>query len=137
MSKLPQLKRLVVDDFQDQKSWISKLFLVVNPFMESMVGCLNQAITVRENMAADILSVTFSSVPTPSAPLIVGWKQRSIPISIHVGKCVRLDGASFTATAAIGIQWAWTEKGLAITNLLGVVPNQSNKYILTLVCFTG
>ena len=138
MSRLPQLKRLVIEDFQEQKSWIQKLFLVLNPFMEALVQCLNQSLTIRDNFAGDILQVTFSYVPSYSKPLIVGWSQKSKPVSIHVGNCVRVDGANVTAfTGTIGIMWNWTDKGLGITSITGITPSTADKYVLTLVAFTG
>lgn len=137
MAKIPQVRRLQIEDFQSQKSWISKLFLPLNVFMESVATALNQNLTLKDNMAADIKTVTFSSVPTAAAPAPVAWTLKVAPVAIFVGQVARLDGTAFTVSADVGIQWTFGQNGLQIINLVGIIPTSSAQYTLTLVAFTG
>ena len=137
MSKIPQIKRLVLEDFPEQKSWIARLFLPLNTFMESVVTAFNKNLTIAGNMAGDIKVVTLSSSPSATAPFLVPWSLSASPKSIHIGKVERVDKAAFVLSVAPAIQWRYDSYGLAITNLLGVVPTSAVQYNLTLVIFTG
>ncbi len=131
MSRLPQLKRLVAEDFPDQKAWIRPLFSVINSFMESVVATLDRAVTVSENLEAEIKTVTFTSVPTASNPVTLSWGFTASPTALVVGNIV---GA--TLSNAVSIQWTYGGEGLRITNLIGVTPTSTSPISLTLVCFT-
>jgi hypothetical protein len=137
MATLPTVRRLVVEDFQQEKKWIGKLFDPVNNFMESVLSAFNRNLTLKENLAADIVSVTLSSVPTATTPAPVAWALRRAPVAIFVGQVARADGAAFTLSAAVGVQWEFGTKGLQITNLVGLTPTNSAQYTLALVAFTG
>lgn len=137
MSKIPQIKRLVTEDFQEQKSWINKLFLPLNTFMESVFSALNKNLTITDNMAAEVKVVQFSSVPSFANPLPLSWTLNRAPTAIVVANAQLVTGANFVLTQAVTVQWAWTATGLQITNLLGVTPTSSNLYNVTLVIFTG
>lgn len=137
MAKLPQIKRLVTEDFMDQKSWISRLFMPLNTFMESVITAFNRNLTLTENLSADIKTVLFTTVPTGTSPVNVAWTLKHAPVAIMIGQISRLDAAAFTLTVAPAIQWSWTTSGLQITNLIGVTPSSAVPYNLTLVCFTG
>lgn len=138
MSELPQIRRLLVEDFMEQKEWISKLFIPLNNFMDGTFGALNRGITLRQNMAADIKVVTVNRVPTAADYIGVPWTIPQKPISVHVGRIVRTDNTAVVLAAAIQIQWEYdTNKGLRLTNLLGVTPTATATYDLTLAIFTG
>lgn len=137
MAQLPPVRRLVVEDFQQEKKWIGKLFQPLNTFMEQTLSAFARNLTLKENVAADILTVTLSSVPTLASPAAIAWSLKKAPVAIFVGTASRLDGASFTASAAIWIQWQFGASGLQITNLVGITPTSSIQYSLTLVAFTG
>jgi hypothetical protein len=137
VSKLPQIRRLVLEDFMEQKSWIARLFLPLNTFMESVVTALNKNLTITENFNGEVKVVTLTSVPTAANPLKVAYNLKAAPVSIHIGQVSRFDGAAFALTVAPAIQWIWTSSGLEITNLLGIVPTSAVRYDLTLVILTG
>lgn len=138
MSELPQIRRLLVEDFLEQKNWISKLFIPLNSFMDSIFTCFNRGITIRQNMAADIKVVTLDKVPSAADSQKILWTLPQAPISVHVGNIRRTDGTVFALAAPIQIQWTYDNgAGLALTNLLGVTPSSTATYDLTLVIFTG
>jgi hypothetical protein len=138
MSELPQIRRLLVEDFLEQKEWISKLFIPLNTFMDGTFTALNRGITLRQNMAADIKVVTLNRVPTATDYASVAWTIPQKPISLHVGRIVRTDNTAITLAAAIQVQWDYDiNKGLRLTNLIGVTPTSTATIDLTLVIFTG
>lgn len=138
MSQLPQIRRLLVEDFIDQKDWIAKLFTPINVFMDGTFGALNKSITLRENMAADYKKVTVGFVPTVDKPIAVSWDLPVPPISVHVGNVTKTDFTDFTLTTAVQVQWKYDNKqGFRLTNLVGITPTNATQYTLTLICFTG
>ncbi len=136
MAKIPPLQRLGVEDFPEQAAWIGKLLQPVNTSNESVVSALDRRLTLRENLAADIRTVVFETVPTATSPLKVAWTQSNRPESVQVGNVRRMDGAAFTITNAVQVQWEYTDS-LRITNIVGITPSGTTKYLVTLVIFTG
>jgi hypothetical protein len=138
MSKLPQVKKLLVEDFLEQKDWISKLFQPLNLFMDGVLSILNRGLTIKENLQADIKTVTLDRVPTEENPMNVQWGLKYAPVSVHIGNIAKERFSSFNLAAAVNIQWLYDgQKGLRITNIVGLTPTGTDKYILTLVIFTG
>ena len=138
MSQLPQVRRLLVEDFMEQKDWISKLFTPLNTLMDGIITSLTKGITLRENCAADIITVKLDRVPTDTDSIGLPWTISQSPISLHVGNITRVDGGNILLTAAVGVQWRFFgAKGLQLTNIVGIVPSTTDKYYLTLVAFTG
>ena len=131
MAVLPQIRRLMVDDFKNQKEWIRPLFYVLNQFMEATINALNHGLTLNANCAASIVTVNLTTVPTASSPVSVPWNLQTQPTAIHIGNI-----AGATITAAVEIQWTYNA-GLKITNLVGVTPTNTAPITLTLTCFTG
>ena len=138
MSELPQIRRLLVEDFLEQKDWISKLFIPLNNFMDGTFTALNRGVTLRQNMAADIKVVTLNRVPTATDYASVAWNLPQPPISLHVGRIARTDNTAVVLAAAVQVQWEYdTRKGLRLTNLIGLTPTSTATYDLTLAIFTG
>ena len=138
MSQLPQIRRLLVEDFMEQKDWISKLFTPLNSFMEGTVGVLTKGVSLVDNCTADLQTITISTVPTVAVPIQLAWKLPIAPKSIHVGNVQRTTFVDFTLSAAVGVQWTWDSKnGLRLVNLFGITPTNATQYLLTLVIFAG
>jgi hypothetical protein len=139
MSKLPQMRRLLVEDFLDQKEWIGNLFTPLNVFMDGVVASLTNGISVRDNCAGDIVTLVTTRVPTVADPIIVGWNQKfGSPTAVYIGNVARVDGKTFALTATPGIQWNYVSKsGIIVTNLFGVVPSLVDKFNITYVIFAG
>lgn len=139
MSKLPQIKRLFIEDFVDQKEWIERLITPLNGFMDGVMICLNKGISVKDNCSGDIIKQTVLSVPSETSPLTIPWDiKRGTPVALYIGDVKRADGTSFTLATAVFAQWKYAGKdGIIITNLLGITPTTDLKYNLTFVIFTG
>lgn len=138
MSDLPQTRRILVEDFPEQKKWIENLLTPLNNFMESTYLAFDRNLTIRQNMAADIRVVVVDRVPTATNYISVLWTLKSSPISVHLGRIQRADNNALVLANAIQIDWDFDRKlGLRLTNLIGITPDPDNRYNLTLVIFTG
>lgn len=130
--KIPKLARLLAEDFADQTGWIEKLIGPLNSYSEFVSSALAKGLTLTDNMAADIKTVEVSG--TWPVKVAIGFR----PLTVLVGNCYRTDGASFTASAAIGIQWQYNQSGqLQIDGVFGITPSVSDKYKLVLECKAG
>lgn len=54
MAKIPTIRRLSLEDFSSQKSWISPLIEILNSFIINVIQALNRQLTISENMLAQI-----------------------------------------------------------------------------------
>jgi hypothetical protein len=138
MSELPQIRRLLVEDFLEQKDWISKLFIPLNNFMDGTFAALNRGVSLRQNMAADIKVVTLNRVPTALDYASVAWNIPQKPIAVHVGRVQRTDNTAVVLASVVQVQWEYDlTKGFRLTNLIGLTPTSTATYDLTLTIFTG
>jgi hypothetical protein len=134
MATLPPVQRLVTEDFADQKKWIGKLLLPLNDFMESVYRALNQGLTVKENLAADVRTVEVDG----TYPLKLSWSLKSKPVAVVVGNVARSDGTALSLVDAVGVRWSYNQQSqLQIDQVVGITPSASTKYKLTLVSITG
>jgi hypothetical protein len=138
MATLPQVKRLNVEDFSSQQSWIGKLFLVLNTFMDGVTNALNNSLTLGANTTSQISSLTVNAIPSVSTPLKPAWKGKTSPSGVIVIQCIPTNLSFVAQTSPTGIQWIYDAKnGLQITNLIGVTPTNSLPYTLTLLIVGG
>lgn len=138
MASLPPIRKLYLEDYSTQKSWIGPLLIILNTFMSSVVSALTKQLTLIDNTTSDIKTVTLAGVPTSTAPVSVSWTKQLTPIAVIVGN-VKLTSGSFTLSSAVSVQWAMSQdnRSLQITNVVGITPTQTNQYVLTLVCIAG
>lgn len=150
MAGLPPLRRLLIEDFPDQKKWIGPLLLVVNNFFEAVVGALNKSLSIVQNTTSDLKAVVLSNVPTPNTsggaagPTSVAWSKNSAPVAVLVGNVTQFTGnplqaTTFTLSSAVQVQWSMSQDGksLQITGVAGITPSSSTQYALTLICIAG
>ena len=137
MAKIPPIRRLSVEDFKEQAEWIERLITPINDYFERTTTALNRNLTIAENFAGDIRTVTIDG----TYPLKLSWSLSARPTAVLVGGIARTTGASFTQTSALQVTWQFNQAGqLQIDSLLGTLnpaPSASDKYRLTLVCLTG
>lgn len=138
MASLPPIRKLYLEDFPSQKTWISPFLLTMNQFMTTVVTALSKGITLVDNTTSDIKYITLNSVPTADAPASVAWTKTQIPIAVLVGNIQTTSGTP-VLTNAVQIQWAMSSSNssLQITNVIGITPSDTEKYVLTLVCIAG
>lgn len=135
MANLPQIRRLLIEDFASQKKWISPLLLVLNSFMEAVVNALNKSLTLAANTTGDVRTVILAG----TLPVSTTWSKPQTPTAVLVGNVQLVGGAAVSPSAAVWVQWAMSSDGksLQVTSIFGVTPTTSNQYVLTLVCLTG
>lgn len=139
MAVLPPIRKLYIEDYTSQKSWIGPFLIVMNTFMTTVVSALTKNLTLVDNTTSDLKYIQLSSVPTTTAPASVAWTKQIIPIAVLVGNIRLSTGAAVTLSAAVQVQWQMSSdnKSLQITNIVGVTPTATSQYILTLVCIAG
>lgn len=134
MAQVPSKRRLVVEDFKSQISWIDKLIQPINEYMDSTTAALNKSLTIRDNFAGDIRTVELAG----TWPVKLSWNLAARPVAVLVGNTVKSSGDSFTLSAAVQVQWSFNQSGqLQIDGIVGVTPSSSVKYKVTLVILTG
>lgn len=139
MAVLPPIRKLYIEDYASQKSWIGPFLIVMNTFMTTVVSALTKNLTLVDNTTSDIKYIQLSGIPTATAPVSVAWTKSIIPSSVLIGNIRLSTGASFTLSSAVQVQWQMSSdnKSLQITNIVGVTPAATSQYILTLVCIAG
>ncbi len=132
MAAIPPIRRLLLEDFPTQKSWISPLILVFNTFAESVVSSFNKNLTIPENTTGDIKTVTLSG----TLPVSVAWTKPARPSAVIVGNVSLTSGADVTLSAALGITWGMSDDGksIQVDSVFGIAPSTTLKYVLTLIC---
>lgn len=135
MAKLPQIRKVLLEDVKSQKSWIQPLLLSLNTFMEQMVAALNKNLTIGENTTGQVDDVTLAG----AWPVNYSWTKSQTPVAVIVGNVVRADGSSFTLSSAVQPQWAMSADGksVQISGVTGITPSGATQYVLTLVTLTG
>jgi hypothetical protein len=132
--KLPQQRRILVEEFQQQKSWIAKLILPINKFFEDILRGLNKGITIFENMDGEVIEVETSG----TYPIDIRWTRPAPPKICFLGRCTRVDGESETFTDPLYLDWEYTASGsFRIKGIPGLSASESDKYNLVLVCLIG
>jgi hypothetical protein len=110
------------------------MFLVLNNFMETVVDGINRGLTVTDNMVGSILTQSFTSLPSLSIPISIGWSQSLIPTVVLVGK---VSGGSVSASPGVSWQMNSANTAILITGLFGVsTPTTSAPITLTFVILT-
>ena len=134
MARIPPLQRFSQEDFPDQNTWIDRLLQPLNAFFERITAVLNKGITVTDNMAGAMVTVELNG----TWPVRVAWSLEQRPVSVLVGNVYRSDGASFTLTDAVQVQWQFNQAGqLQIDGVTGITPTSGTKYKVLLECKTG
>ncbi len=134
MAKIPPISRVSQEDFPEQASWIGRLIDPINSFVERTVAVLNKGLTVGDNMAGAMKLVEVNG----TWPVKVAWELSARPMSVLVGNVYRTDGASFSLTDAVQVQWQFNQSGqLQIDGVTGITPSSADKYKVLLECKTG
>lgn len=133
MAVIPPLRRLATEDFSGQ-SWADKLVSPLNSFMESVRAMFINGLTVSENMSGTIRTVELDG----NFPTKFVWPLADKPRSVLVGDVYKSDGSTFTLSAAVQVQWSFTQnRELSIDAVTGITPSSTTKYKVTLECKTG
>lgn len=139
MAALPPIRKLYIEDYASQKSWIGPFLIILNTFMTAVVTALTKNLTLIDNTTSDVKYITLSGVPTAALPTSVAWTKTVVPLAVLVGNTRLTSGGAFTLSSAVQIQWQMSadNKSLQVVNVVGVTPTTAAPYLLTLVCIAG
>lgn len=129
MSKLPRQSKILPSDFPDQK-WMPKFLAQLNGFMEDVTRALNKNLTLKENLAAEIMTVSIDG----TFPLDVLWANKAYPTAAWIGQCREASGSHTTFTDPLYLDWEMSSRGLfRINNIAGLSASPSAVYSVTIM----
>lgn len=140
MASLPQIKRIVKEDFsEDDRALIDKLSFSLNPFMEQVVDALTKKINT-DNLSREIKQISVVTVVASSIPVSLIQIKTDLPskiIGINCIRCENLDSPAIITTSAPFLFFTQKNDIIVISNVLGLTASASNplnsyKYRLTL-----
>jgi len=116
MSKLTP-KKLTVEDFTEQQSWIGKLLQPLNDFFSQVYQGWNNGITVEENLHQEFRDLKFT-VDSTTFPIKVKSKFSVYPKSLTIVYCQDSTGAG--PTAAPWASWTYNNGQIQISSITGL-----------------
>lgn len=116
-----------VEGFQDQKSWIGKLFGPLNQFILQVYQALQNNLTVSENLYQEILTYTVAN-ETSNFPIKLSAKFKQYPEAVTLIHCKATD-ATYPSAAPL-LQWDFNDGTLIINSISGLTA--SKKYTIKL-----
>jgi hypothetical protein len=140
VAKIPTLKKLLREDYPADVSWLGKLLLALNGFIEATVVALNNNLTIGDNIAGKMAQVTVYK--TQSVPVSFKWTYSLPPMALLIAAVRIKDGTSGqTIGQTLGIpEWYFdaTNTSVVITKFPGLtLPDANNSYIFTLIALPG
>jgi hypothetical protein len=136
MARLPNIKRLLTEDFREQNTWIGKLLQPLNQFMESVTTAFNKGLTVTENLDAQVASVTLTEGRVDAdTPVFFKSTCRGTPKGVLVSNALDVDNKGFTGPVSVIWSYVPDEKQVKITHVYGLAAS-GGKYTLTLFIHT-
>jgi hypothetical protein len=124
--KIPSFTRILVESLpSDVRKWVSALVDPLNSFMLSMKIGLNKGITINDNLAGAIKTLTVSGGA-------VEFAYGNNPKAVIIGNIVDLTTSGDAPTTGVGLSWGFTGTTIACT-FHGL--ETGHKYNITLVIF--
>lgn len=132
MARIPPTKRLLTEDFPDQKAWIGKLIQPLNQYMEIASAALNRGLNVSDNLDAQIETLTLTEGQTVRFKVTT----RARPLGVIISSHANLAGSSPSISAALYPVWEYipATNQIKISKIYGL--NSGEKYRLTLFIHT-
>lgn len=127
-------KKLMAEDFVEQKDWIAKLLQPFNQLLESLTSALNKQLTFNDNFDAMVTDVVVTEGFTDPVFLTVNTK--TVPRGVIISRAINVDDGDFGVSGALGLSWEYvhTTNQIKITSVYGL--DTSKKYRLTLFIHT-
>jgi hypothetical protein len=132
MSQLNQLPNLRVEDFPSEQGWINKLFVQLNPFIQSVSNLFNNNIDFSTNIKS--ISRVYDITDFQEFGFLWSFTD-SIPIDVRVIKATK--GTQQTPTILL-LAWSYntTTKQITISRMVEVngtsVSELSGRYQFTI-----
>lgn len=132
--QLPPVRRLLVEDFKTEETWIGKLLYPLNQVFQALSTGLQNGITFQENIASQIQTVNFN-YNTSELPIVFKLnKFSSTPIGIWIIKAK--DTSTVPQALSGGVfptDWEFdaVNNQIKINSISGLVSEQ--QYQLTMI----
>lgn len=126
MSKITS-QTFSVEGFQDQKSWIGKLFSPLNMFIQQIYQALQNNLTISDNLYQEIITYKLSN-ETSNFPLSLSAKYKQYPEAVMLIYCKATDGTYPSAVPLL--QWEFSDGTLTISSISGLTSGK--KYTIKL-----
>lgn len=122
------VQKFSVENFQDQKTWIDKLFGPLNNFMSQVYVAFNNQLTVADNLYMEFKSIVVVN-ETTNFPVKFKTKYNKYPEMVVVGKCTDSNGLYSSVYPLI--TWTFSNQVLEIQSISGLTA--SEKYTIKLL----
>ena len=121
-------KKLSVEDFKEQQSWIAKLLQPLNDFFSQVNQGFNNGLTVEDNLSQEIKEIKFLNNST-NFPLSFKTKFATNPKGLTLIYCVDSSNADLTVQPCLN--WSYNNGIITIRSITGLVT--SNTYTIRLL----
>lgn len=132
MSKLSP-SRFTVEEFPEQKSWISKLFSSLNAFTGDVVRAFQNSLSIEDNLFQEIKEIKYTNSAT-NFPLKFKTKFNSAPIGITVIYLLNRTTGAYS-TAQPWVVWSYQDGSVTISDISGLTA--SSDYTIKLLVIYG
>lgn len=126
MKLTPQ--KFTIEGFQDQSSWIGKLFSPLNNFIAQVYQGFSNNLSIADNLFMEIKSVTFTN-ETSNFPFSFTTKFNKYPEMVLVDSCIDSTGAYSSVQPLV--KWSYANGEMSISSVSGLTA--SMKYVLKLL----
>lgn len=124
--RLSTVKKIIIEDFpSEQRKWLPKLTLPLNTFLDQAYKALIKGITIRDNLKAEITSLTLLAGETSRK---IKWGLNEKPSVCILGNIVYDNGE--VPTTQITMYWVYANGQIEVT-FLGLDAN--SKYKITIL----
>jgi hypothetical protein len=133
MAKLPEIKRVQLEDFPGFPKSVKNLVYVLNLMLQSLVSSLNKNLTLKENITSQEKEVTFrtSSTYNGTAANFTELKFASIlperAKHLIVTQIIQEEGIHTPIENSVRADWLDLNKTITIYLLTGLTANKSYK----------
>ena len=135
MSNLPEIRRLMVEDFSDvEGDWIERLIYPINQFNEGVYNVLNQGISITDNIIGSVVTANFTTLSDYISAqnfnaVSLLWKYKTQPKVVLMGRIYETDSTAIMKSAAIMTDWIYTAGQVQVRYITGL--KNSTKYTAT------
>lgn len=126
--RLPNIQKILRQDVAEAPDWILKIIGPINGFFEEVYSGLNRNITLRENIACNIVDVQFNTsatYPTIFTALSLPSKLRSVAEGVVILKISEKADNMTLISDPVSLQWTPVEGGVRIDMVNGLAVSKT------------
>jgi hypothetical protein len=126
--RLPNIQKILRQDVAEAPDWVLKIIGPINGFFEEIYVGLNRNITLRENIACNIVDVQFdtsASYPSVFTSITIPSKLRTVAEGVLILKISEKAENLTLITTATSLQWSAVEGGVRIDLVAGLAVSKT------------